>query len=390
MFSKKISDFYNYFFNAESVLSGKRLPWIDYAKGISIFLVVYHHAFLGLKAAGLTVNTWLINTNMIVYSFRIPMFFMLSGVFIQQGIRKRGLKNYVKYRAKILLYPYLLWAFMEITIGYFLQRYANFPWRAKAYLYVLYDPKLMGPLWYLIGLFNVSVVYAILQTKMKLGGLGHLLLGIILYLLSPALSFNSMLQQFSIFYVYLAIGNLISRIILNHNSNRLFSSFKTFLVLLPFFIISQIYFIHHENMDPFFMGIPDGLFSWSRLLSYDWIAIQYFLIVIIGCMLMANICFALQQVGRLQFLRVIGFHSLYIYLLHMSIVFAVRTIFLYFFHYDNAIVVLSSQIAIACIGAVMIYNLCKHWGLIFLYEFDLDSLKKAIRFPTVSPKLQKL
>lgn len=384
-----LTGLYNYFFNAADILRSKRLAWIDYAKGLSIFLVVYHHSFLGLITSGLKVNTWLINTNMIVYSFRVPLFFILSGVFIQQGLKKRGLAKYIGYRSRILLYPYLLWVFMEVSAGYFVQAYANFPWSPVAYLAAFYNPKLLGPLWYLIALFNVSVVYAFLYTKLKMKGAGHLILGIALYLLSPALSFNSMLQEFSIYYLYLAMGTMLSSVVLNHENDRLFGSPKVFLVLLPFFVISQIYFIHHEGMDPFFMEPDKSGFTWIWLLQKDWVIFRYFLIVIIGSMLMVNICFFLQKVDKLRILRVIGFHSLYIYLLHMVLVVVLRNGFIHLFHYTNSTVILFSQILFACVGGVMIYNACKHLHLNFLFEYDMNDLKKLLHISPAVPQIQR-
>jgi fucose 4-O-acetylase-like acetyltransferase len=384
-----LTGFYNYFFNAATILRSKRLAWIDYAKGLSIFLVVYHHSFLGLITSGLKVNTWLINTNMIVYSFRVPLFFILSGVFIQQGLKKRGLTKYIGYRSRILLYPYLLWVFMEVSAGYFVQAYANFPWSPIAYLAAFYNPKLLGPLWYLIALFNASVVYAFLYTTLHMKGASHLILGIGLYLLSPALSFNSMLQEFSIYYLYLAMGTMLSSVVLNHENDRLFGSPKVFLILLPFFVISQIYFIHHEGMDPFFMEPDKSGFTWIWLLQKDWVILRYFLIVMIGSMLMVNICFFLQKADKLRILRVIGFHSLYIYLLHMVLVVALRNGFIHLFHYTNSTVILFSQIVFACVGGVMIYNVCKHRHLNFLFEYDMNDLKKLLHISPGVPQIQK-
>ncbi|TAN16230.1 MAG: acyltransferase [Chitinophagaceae bacterium] len=384
-----LTGFYNYFFNAATILRSKRLAWIDYAKGLSIFLVVYHHSFLGLITSGLQVNTWLINTNMIVYSFRVPLFFILSGVFIQQGLKKRGLAKYIGYRSRILLYPYLLWVFMEVSAGYFVQAYANFPWSPIAYLAAFYNPKLLGPLWYLIALFNASAVYAFLYTTLHMKGASHLILGIALYLLSPALSFNSMLQEFSIYYLYLAMGTMLSSVVLNHENDRLFGSPKVFLILLPFFVISQIYFIHHEGMDPFFMEPDKSGFTWIWLLQKDWVILRYFLIVMIGSMLMVNICFFLQKADKLRILRVIGFHSLYIYLLHMVLVVALRNGFIHLFHYTNSTVILFSQIVFACAGGVMIYNVCKHRHLNFLFEYDMNDLKKLLHISPGVPQIQK-
>jgi len=56
--------------------------WVEYAKAIGIVLVVYGHSARGAQAAGLFANEHLFAVvDSIIYSFHMPLFFFLSGLF---------------------------------------------------------------------------------------------------------------------------------------------------------------------------------------------------------------------------------------------------------------------------------------------------------------------
>ena len=67
-------------FNAKYILASNRLGWIDYVRGICIILVCYRHCFDGLKEANLPVSDYpvLQVLNVCFYSFRMPLFFIVS------------------------------------------------------------------------------------------------------------------------------------------------------------------------------------------------------------------------------------------------------------------------------------------------------------------------
>jgi hypothetical protein len=92
--------------------------------------------------------------------------------------------------------------------------------------------------------------------------------------------------------------------------------------------------------------------------------------VIIGCAFTINICYIIQRYGRLSFLRVIGYHSLYIYLMHIVFEASVRAVFLHVFNCYNTFIVLPSQIIISVIGSIMLYNLLLHFNMKFLFEYQ--------------------
>src|SRR5690242_2087960 len=114
----------NILFNTDS-LKRKRLPWVDYAKGIAIILVVYRHVLFGIERSGLGLHPYLMNANEIFYSFRMPLFFILSGAFIGKSLSRRSTTAFIITKWKILLYPYLLWCVIQITLQIIFSKYTN-------------------------------------------------------------------------------------------------------------------------------------------------------------------------------------------------------------------------------------------------------------------------
>lgn len=381
--------FYNYFFNAEHVLKSKRLAWIDYAKGLTIILVVYHHCYLTLINSGVKVSAWMINANLFVYSFRMPMFFMLSGLFIAKSLEKRGAKKYIENRARILLYPYILWAVFQATCGILFNQYTFNTWHLNRYLAIFYQPNETSQLWYLVTLFNTAVLYVLLKTQLHLSHRQQFLLGIILYMVSPFLFFNSMIQDTTRFYVYLVFGSLISDFILSKKNFRLFSSFKLFIPLGILMFISQYYLFKHLHLYALEMNIHLTHLTLMQVLLHFWGMLRFVTIVMIGCAFALNACTIFQRVGKAAFIRVLGYHSLYIYLMHVLIAVSLRIIFVDYLHYRDAYVLLPILIIAGMIGSTMIYNLCKHLGLGFLFEYDPALTKRILKQLKLKPKDQK-
>ena len=69
--------------NEINIQKSERIAWIDAAKGIGILLVVLGHTF--------NIPVWLHNW---IYSFHMPLFFLLAGLIIRPihagGGYKRG------------------------------------------------------------------------------------------------------------------------------------------------------------------------------------------------------------------------------------------------------------------------------------------------------------
>lgn len=370
--------FYNYFFNAEYILKSKRLAWIDYAKGLTIFLVVYHHCYLTLINSGVVMKPWMINANLFVYSFRMPMFFMLSGLFISRSLQKRGARKYIENRSRILLYPYILWGLFQVTLGIIFREYGHGASGINPYLVLLYQPNATSQLWYLITLFNSALLFVVLKAKFHLSNRIQFLLGILLYMASPFLFFNSMIQDTTRFYVYLAFGNIISDFILSEGNFKLFCSKKILIPLGILTFFSQYYLFKHLFLYRLEMNINVRALSISDIVLHFWGMLKFTVIVMIGCVFALNICSIFQRFARIKLARVLGYHSLYIYLMHVVIAVGLRILFVNILQYRNAYVLLPILILSGIIGSTMIYNLSKRLNLGFLFEYDPRLTKKVL------------
>src|SRR5260370_3014244 len=67
-----------------------RISWVDHARGIAIMLVVYRHVVIGLRRSGVAISDTMYNVQEVFYNFRMPVFFILSGIFVAGSLRKRS------------------------------------------------------------------------------------------------------------------------------------------------------------------------------------------------------------------------------------------------------------------------------------------------------------
>src|SRR5690349_1051101 len=137
-----------------SVLFKNRLEWVDYLRGIAIVLVVYRHALLGIERSHVSVPQILHDANMVFYSFRMPLFFLLSGIFINHSIAKKTFGKLLEIKFDRLLYPYLIWCIIQITLQIALSGITNSQRSWIDYTYILTQPRHLDQFWYLAALFN--------------------------------------------------------------------------------------------------------------------------------------------------------------------------------------------------------------------------------------------
>lgn len=349
-----------------------RYGWVDYAKGIAIFLVIYRHGFEGLKRAGLNAADFigLEYANIMFFSFRMPLFFIVSGMFVASSLAKRGLPVFAGQKAKTILYPYFLWGALQITVQLAMGPYVNSSRTTSDYLYLLYNPHGVDQFWYLYALFNVTVLYAMLRTFLKLTGTGQLFLGLVFYYLSSYSSQHGwnleFIQDVLHYYLFLAIGDVIGGFFRNEKNKALLNSFKLFWILLPLFVVTQVYFLlTNLRYDPE---------------SYHYIEIfqpsVFLLIVFVGCGFMLSISFLLNRFRAANWLRIVGFHSLYIYVTHVFVSSANRMLLTKVFHITYLPLILVISIALSVILPIALYRLCQAKGWYLVFSLDKERIKK--------------
>jgi uncharacterized membrane protein YcfT len=98
---------------ATATLRGKRVDWVDYAKGICIVMVVMMHSTLGVEAAA-GRESWLHALVAFAKPFRMPDFFLISGLFLARVI-DRDWRLYFDRKVVHFAYFYVLWMTIQFV-----------------------------------------------------------------------------------------------------------------------------------------------------------------------------------------------------------------------------------------------------------------------------------
>src|SRR5262245_47944824 len=95
-------------------LAGTRVDWVDYAKGFCIVFVVMMHSTLGVGQV-LGQEGWLHTVVAFAKPFRMPDFFLISGLFLAQVI-DRNWRTYLDRKVVHFVYFYLLWTAIQFAV----------------------------------------------------------------------------------------------------------------------------------------------------------------------------------------------------------------------------------------------------------------------------------
>jgi len=138
-----------------------RLNWVDAAKGLGIVLVVVGHVVRGLVSADLMnwtpaarfVDAW-------IYSFHMPLFFFLTGLFLCRSAGKNSLLDFISDKARVVAYPYIVWSTITVLLKSALGSIPNKQRELSDLFLLAYDP--IEQYWFLYVLFVVTIVIGVL------------------------------------------------------------------------------------------------------------------------------------------------------------------------------------------------------------------------------------
>lgn len=132
----------------------KRIEWIDLAKGICIALVVFHHVMV-------TANLDFSFSDAFS-SFRMPLYFILSGLFFKLY---EGFVGFVKRKVNKLLIPFTFFLITTSIIPFWFARHGN------SLLFFFNEHN--GPIynfsiWFLLCLFEINIVFYLIHRAASL------------------------------------------------------------------------------------------------------------------------------------------------------------------------------------------------------------------------------
>lgn len=319
--------------------------------------------------------------NIFFFSFRMPLFFIVSGLFFRLSLVNKGTGNFIKNRAQTILYPLIIWGTIHITLQLIFSDYVNAIRQPSDYFRLLYQPRSIEQFWYLNALFFVSVLYAIVTTYARFNSSRQLVLGILFYAVAAYLHINDIEAGFItdvlFFYLFFAIGDAASGFMLDPGNYKKIASYKTLFLVLPVFFLIQHYFTNlnltHKN-DYYVQNYQPTLFAIAALVGGSFVLV---------------ISFLLQKANKLLFLRVIGYHSLYIYVTNLMITASTRVIMVRFFHIDNVGLIVLVGTITGIVIPMVFYNLMVRMGAwwIFTLRKPLEESNPAIQPSVITPKV---
>jgi fucose 4-O-acetylase-like acetyltransferase len=329
-----------------------RLDWIDYAKGIGIIFVVFGHVIKGLNSAHLIDPTFYYYAVNLIYSFHMPLFFMLSGYFFLASLNKRGNKSFLITKLETIAYPYLIWNTIQTFIEMQLSSVTNSHINKEMSLAFLYKPQ--AQFWFMFALFFINVFSLLLFNISKKWGV---ILSIIVWI---------------IYYTF----NLKADIFDKTLANLIYFTVGIALSVYPQFIVQLLRnkYLLLLNLICFCFSLYI-YFNYSHKLLYNQIVPQLsgsFIIIYIGKMF--------SEISWLKFLEILGINSMIIYLVHILAGSGTRIILSKVFHITNSPIHIILGTLAGLIVPLLFYRFVKKTRYL-VWLFVLPSQKKIIVRP---------
>jgi uncharacterized membrane protein YcfT len=190
----------------------ERIDWVDIAKGICIILVVMFHATLGVeKTIGETTSL-----NAFVEwarPFRMPDFFLISGLFLAQRI-DRPWRNYLDTKVVHFAYFYLLWVHILLAFkAPVIVAESGVSGLVETYLWSYLDP--FSSLWFI---YLLAVYFAVAKLFKPVPKAAVLAAGALLHILWPHTG-NFLADEFANRFVFFYAGYALSPFVLKFASD---------------------------------------------------------------------------------------------------------------------------------------------------------------------------
>jgi fucose 4-O-acetylase-like acetyltransferase len=340
----------------EPTIVKDRIPWVYHARGLALLLIVYRHIVLGMKFSGVEVSSLMYNLQLVFFNFRMPAFFILSGVFIAKSLKQKSALKVAKDKAGNLLYPYILWASIMVLMQINFHQFTNARRDWGDFLYIVTQPRALDQLWYLVALFNASILYLFLKNVLKHRDEVHISVALLLYVAAFYVEEYSVFRDLFYFYIYLLAGTFLSEWLINaEKRERILNKAYLKWAFLLFVAGQWFWFTHIEQ---------SGLYE-----------VPFLIINFIGCYFLFTVAVVIAQSKKADWLDYIGRCSLYIYILHVQVAAIIRKLVVVAYPAVDPWLLLFICFIGAIVLPIVFINSFKRWGVERL--FTLKKGKEA-------------
>ncbi len=267
-------------------------------KGIAIILVVLGHSFpdygigTGIKER---VNIY---TFAYIYSFHMPLFFMISGFLFYNSINRintiKDRFNLIKNRFVRLFIPYLFYSVLTVVMKIAFSTYAQHEFNLKDSYKILLGDNPNGGLWFLYVLFIISLIISLLPKKK------------ICYIIT---FISSYIVLFTVkdFMNYVTLYRIV-----NH---------------IPFFIFGMFVFDYYDSFKKMFKGNVLVMLLLGSFVALDVGYagnISYYSVIIAYSGILVTYIISTMLENKCKFLSFLGKYTMEIYLLSYFILMPIK------------------------------------------------------------------
>lgn len=333
-------------------LTKKRIAWSDHARGIAIMLVVYRHITVGMQRSGIPVSKLMYDGQEVFYNFRMAVFFILSGLFVANSLKKKPASEVFRNRVTTIFYPYVVWALILMSLEVIFSQYTNSKRNWWELTKIFYQPRDVDHLWYLYTLFSCSALYFLFRLVTKNVWVNAFLavaVHVLNFYFISVLYDYSLISDTFIYYTYFFVGTCLPGILLDKERSAKALSMRNLWWLMPLFLAGQWFWFRHE----------DDRNTWYAL---------FFLINLVACYVVFILMNRLAQYKNTEWLSYLGKYSLYIYILHVPISAIFRTLYLHSGVVLNSWVVLPLLWAAGLLLPILLVNVGRPYGIEWLFS----------------------
>ncbi|WP_370640845.1 acyltransferase family protein [Prevotella sp. E13-17] len=235
----------------------RKFNYLDVAKVLTCFLVVIGHVFYRYKLDDWLDwgghNIYLAQLAAYIYSFHMPLFFIISGYVYGKQMNKNidySLSNettFINKKVKRLMVPFFCFSIPLTAVLYYVGRFQGSILENYCHTLLLYNDTY---LWFLPCLFVISILYNSLRTFIRKRSYLCLLVFIVLYVISDYLpSYLSMhnIAHYLIYYHVGAVAQLNEKQILKlYKAKNIFVFFLLHLIFFYLVMKTWGYIVIHN------------------------------------------------------------------------------------------------------------------------------------------------
>lgn len=213
--------------------SVNRIGWVDYARCISILLVVMMHSTLGVEAA-FGGPGWLHPFVLFADSFRIPLFFLVSGLFVARVLNV-PLIEFLDRRVLHYAYFYILWLNVQFLFkSHSFSAHLSPEEVFQAYLAAYIQP--FGTLWFI---YVLPIFFVLARICRSLPPWFVISIAVCASLNTPETGVVVIDASFQ-YFVYFVLGHYLANQILQIADTAKKQKFKTLCIILIWFPVNAI------------------------------------------------------------------------------------------------------------------------------------------------------